>query len=85
MKQPTPITAQVLSEEQAVARVLGRDVEYAAITEVATRTGVTRSELLRHIVREFYNVQFDVKAPELRSAFGRSKRDAAKWGAQTQA
>jgi len=77
--------AQVLSEDEALASVLGRDVEYAALTEVATRSGVTRSELLGHIIREWYQVHFDVEAPHLRRAIGRSKRDAAKWGSQAQA
>lgn len=52
----------------------------ACIKEVSQRTGVSSDALLQHIVRLWYEINFDAEAPELRLAIKRSKRDAKKWG-----
>jgi hypothetical protein len=54
------------------------DEALACLTEVSERTGVPMKELASHVVREWYNVQFDVAAPHLRAEIVQSKRDAAK-------
>lgn len=78
--QPVNGLAQTsVADDQALRQVLG-DLGYACVADVAKRTGVSPTELVRHMVREFYNVQFDVPAPHLRSAMRQSARDAAKWG-----
>ena len=60
------------------------ELTLACILEVSVRAGVSDVELLRHIVREWYSVQFDVPASHLKWAIRQSKRDAAKWGTGTQ-
>ena len=74
MKQQSLIT-----DDQVLRQVLG-DLGYACVADVANRTGVSPTELVRHMAREFYSVQFDVPAPHLRSAMRQSARLAAKWG-----
>lgn len=80
---PTEGSHDRLIDEKALA-VLG-DLEYACVTEVADRTGVSTKELLNHMVRNWYETGFDVTAPRLREEIAQSKRDAAKWGSQVQA
>jgi hypothetical protein len=57
----------------------------SCLTEVSERTGVPVKELASHVVRAWYEVNFDVTAPQLRAAIAQSKRDAAKWGTTVQA
>jgi hypothetical protein len=52
----------------------------ACISEVSQRTGVPSDELLQHIVRAWYEINFDVTAPHLKAEIRQSKRDAKKWG-----
>ena len=60
------------------------ELTLACILEISGRAGVSDVELLRHVVREWYRVQFDVTAGYLKRAIRRSKRDAAKWETGTQ-
>jgi hypothetical protein len=57
----------------------------ACISGVSQRTGVPSDALLQHIVRAWYEINFDVEATHLRLAIKRSKRDAKKWGTPAQA
>ena len=52
----------------------------SCLREVSERTGVPMTELASHVIRAWYEVNFDVTAPQLRVAIAQSKRDAAKWG-----
>lgn len=66
--------------DEVIARVIGHDMEYLALLELADRAGVTTSEMLQHLVRQTYNIQFDASASHLRACIAESKRDAATWG-----
>lgn len=70
-------------QREALSRVLD-ELTRACILEVSGRTGVSDVELLRHIVRDWYNIQCDVPTGHLKWAIGQSNRDAAKWGTGTQ-
>jgi hypothetical protein len=66
-------------QEEAIARVLDRGIEYATLTEVANRTGINPSALLKHPVRAWYEVHFDASAQGVRLQMGESMRGAEAW------
>lgn len=63
-----------------LSRVLD-DLSVNCVDEVSRRTGVPIHDLLSHVVREWYNISFDVSAAHLRGAISQSKREASSWGA----
>jgi hypothetical protein len=65
-------------EKQPVANL--DNLTNDCVSEVSQRSGVSPSVLLQHIVRAWYEINFDVPASHLKAEIAQSEQDAAKWG-----